>query len=169
MKATSHLPCLCVVPGWGISGGAEGRGPHVFLVPGLSVLPCLVPSQAALPAAKGSVSLPSVTAGHNSNMGSPHSGGFQECPMAVAALNWLSWQVRPFARWEGAALALPGGTHTAGSKASRGAAGLGWAPVRALSLSSCFLYCLPGAEVPSSPGSPFPSWSLLLSQAAAPK
>lgn len=37
MKATSHLPCLCVVPAWGVSGGAEGRGPHVFLVPGLSV------------------------------------------------------------------------------------------------------------------------------------
>lgn len=36
MKATSYLACLCVILGWGI-GGAEGRGPHLFLLSGLSM------------------------------------------------------------------------------------------------------------------------------------
>lgn len=66
MKATSYLACLCVIPAWGITGGAEGRGSHPFLVPGLSMCsPAWSHAEAALAGAKGSVPLPSATAGHN--------------------------------------------------------------------------------------------------------
>lgn len=138
MKATSCLACLCVIPGWDTSGGAEGRGPHLSLVPGLSTCPpALSHPKAALTGAKGSF-----IAFSNSRSQFRYGIPLWRCPgmsHGCGSTKLAHWQVRPFA-----ALALPGSIHTAGDRAmeQQGWAGL----LGGLSLkSSCFL-CLPATS-----------------------
>lgn len=142
-----HLTWLvCVIAGWGISGGAEGREPRLFVVRGLSMctrLLSLEPRAVFQRFIAFSDSRPLL------KYGITPLWRFPGMSRGVAALNWLSWQVRPFATAGGSCPGSP--WDKAKAMVQQGWAGL----LGGLSLkSSCFL-CLPArSRAPHGPWQP---------------